>query len=263
MSGMQDKVIVITGASMGIGEALANVCHARGATIVLAARNAEALAAVAGRLGARALAVPTDVSRRADNERLVQRTLAEFGRLDVFVANAGRGISRMPSQLTDDDVDDMIATNFKSVLYAVQAALPHFKERQRGQIVAVSSMLGRIPFTPVRSAYSAAKAAVNSLMTSVRLELRAQFPDIHATTVLPGVVATGFGDNARHGGLDSRQLPGAQPVEEVAEIIAAAIERPRAEVFTRPDMQAFQARFYAAEDVATIEAGLGGPPPSR
>ncbi|MCY0988731.1 SDR family NAD(P)-dependent oxidoreductase [Nannocystis sp. ILAH1] len=260
---MQDKVIVITGASMGIGEALANVCHARGATIVLAARNAEALAAVVGRLGERALAVPTDVSRREDNEKLVERTLAQFGRLDVFVANAGRGISRMPSQLTDDDVDDMIATNFKSVLYAVQAVLPLFKERQRGQIVAVSSMLGRIPFTPIRSAYSAAKAAVNSLMTSVRLELRPQFPEIHATTVLPGVVATGFGDNARHGGLDSRQLPGAQPVEEVAEIIAAAIEQPRAEVFTRPEMHAFQAKFYAAEDVATIEAGLGGPPQSR
>ncbi|WP_096329573.1 SDR family oxidoreductase [Nannocystis exedens] len=260
---MKDKVIVITGASMGIGEALANVCHARGATIVLAARNGEALAAVAGRLGERALAVPTDVSRREDNERLVQQTLARFGRLDVFVANAGRGISCLPSQLTDADVDDMIATNFKSVLYAVQAVLPHFKERQRGQIVAVSSMLGRIPFTPIRSAYSAAKAAVNSLMASVRIELRPQFPEIHATTVLPGVVATGFGHNARHGGLDSRQLPGAQPVEEVAEVIAAAIEKPRAEVFTRPEMQAFQAKFYAAEDIATIEATLGGPPPSR
>ncbi|MDC0718103.1 SDR family oxidoreductase [Nannocystis bainbridge] len=260
---MKDKVIVITGASKGIGAALAQLCHARGATVVLAARGAEALASVAEQLGERALAVPTDVSRQADNEQLVARTLAQFGRLDVFVANAGRGISRPPSQLTEADVDDMITTNFKSVLYAVQAVLPHFKQRQRGQIVAVSSMLGRIPFTPMRSAYSAAKAAVNSLMASVRIELRPQFPEIHATTVLPGVVATEFGNNALHGGMDSRQIPGAQPVAEVAEVIAAAIDAPRAEVFTRPEMHAMQAKFYAAEDIATIEATLGGPPPGR
>lgn len=257
---MNDKVIVITGASQGIGEKLAEVCVGRGARVVLAARGEEALAAVAARLGDRALAVPTDVSRRADNEHLAARAIETFGRIDTWVANAGRGISRMPSQLTEEDVDDMIATNLKSVLFGIHAVLPHFKLAGRGHVIAVSSMLGKIPFTPIRSAYSAAKAAVNSLMASVRIELRAEFPDIHASTVLPGVVATNFGANSRHGGPDSRSFPGAQPVEEVAAVIADCIETPRAEVYTRPQMKEMAARYYSADDVATVEAGLGAPP---
>ncbi len=257
---MKDKVIVITGASQGIGEKLAEVCYTRGACVVLAARNPEPLAALAARLGDRALAVPTDVTKRDDNVRLAVRATAAFGRIDVWVANAGRGISRLPTQLTDDDVDDMFNTNFKSVLYGIQAALPQFKMAKRGHVIAVSSMLGKIPFTPIRSAYSASKAAVNSLMASLRIELRAEFPDIHASTVLPGVVATGFGTNALHGGMDSRTLPGAQAADEVATIIADCIETPRAEVYTRPQMKDFAAKYYSADDVATVEAGLGGPP---
>ena len=260
---MKDKVIVITGASAGIGEKLAEVCHARGARVVLAARTAGALATVEQRLGSRVLAVTADVSVRADNERLVAKTLETFGQLDVFVANAGRGISRPPSLLSEADLDDMLATNYKSVFFAMQSVLPHFKERKSGQLIAVSSMLGRIPFTPVRAAYSAAKAAVNSLMASLRVELRTEFPNIHVTTVLPGVVATDFGKNALHGGPDSRALPGAQPVDEVATIIAGAIEKPRAEVHTRPQMLEVQAKYYSADDIATVEAGFGAPPPPR
>lgn len=252
--GMKDKVIVITGASSGIGAALAEVVVGRGARVVLAARRADALEALAQKLGTQAIAVPTDVTKRADNERLRAEAVNRFGQLDVFVANAGRGITRPVSQLTDDDVDDMMTTNLKSVLYGIQAVLPGFREQKRGHVIAVSSMLGRIPFAPVRSAYSAAKAALNSLMGSLRVELRPEFPDIHISTVLPGVVATDFGTNALHGGPDSRVLPGAQPVEEVATIIADLIERPRAEVYTRPEMQQFTSRYYAAEDVGVIEA---------
>jgi short-subunit dehydrogenase len=260
---MKDKVIVITGASQGIGEKLAEVCHARGARVVLAARSPEPLAALAARLGDRALAVPTDVAKREDNIRLAARAIEAFGGIDAWVANAGRGISRMPSQLTDADVDDMFTTNLKSVLYGIQAALPHFKETKRGHVIAVSSMLGKVPFTPIRSAYSASKAAVNSLMASLRLELRPEFPDIHASTVLPGIVATGFGANALHGGMDSRAMPGAQPADEVATMIADCIETPRAEVYTRPQMKDVAAKYYSADDIATVEAGMGGPPPTR
>jgi short-subunit dehydrogenase len=252
-----DKVIVITGASSGIGEKLAEVAIARGARVVLAARRTEQLVAVASRLGPNALAVTTDVSRRDDNDRLRDRTLERFGQIDVWVANAGRGISRPVSQLTDVDLDDMMAINLKSVLYGIQASLPQFRERKRGHVIAVSSMLGRIPFAPVRSAYSAAKAAVNSLMTSLRIELRAEYPEIHVSTVLPGVVATEFGNNALHGGMDSRNLPGAQSVDEVATIIADLIEHPRAEVYTRPEMRDFVGRYYSAEDVGIVE---GQPP---
>lgn len=260
---MKDQVVIITGASQGIGAALAEVVVSRGARVVLAARSADALGAVANKLGKAALAVTADITQRADNDRLVARALETFGRLDVFVANAGRGISRPPSQLTEADVDDMMTTNYKSVFHAMQAVLPHFTAQKTGQLIAVSSMLGRIPFTAVRAAYSASKAAVNSLMASLRVELRGQYPDIHATTVLPGVVATDFGKNALHGGMDSRALPGAQPVEEVATIIADAIARPRAEVYTRPQMLELQGKYYSAQDIATVEAGFGGPPPSQ
>lgn len=252
---MQDKVIVITGASSGIGEKLAEVVVARGAQVVLAARRPAELSAVATRLGPSALAVPTDVTRRADVDHLRDRALDHFGHIDVWVGNAGRGITRSVTQLTDDDFDDMIATNVKSVLYGIQAAVPHFRDRRRGHLITISSMLGRIPMAPARSAYSAAKAAANSLMTSLRLELRAEFPDIHVSTVLSGVVATAFGANALHGGPDSRTLPNAQPVDEVARAIANLIDHPRAELYTRPELATLAARYFSADDVATIEAG--------
>ncbi len=251
---MQDKVIVITGASSGIGEKLAEVVAARGARVVLAGRRAAELSAIAARLGPAALAVATDVTRRADVDRLRDRAVERFGQIDVWVGNAGRGITRSVTQLTDDDFDDMMATNVKSVLYGIQAVIPHFRDRRRGHLITVSSMLGRIPMASFRSAYSAAKAAAHSLMTSLRLELRADYPDIHVSTVLPGVVATAFGANALHGGPDSRTLPNAQPVDEVARAIADLIDHPRAELYTRPEMATLVARYFTADDVATVEA---------
>jgi len=252
---MNDKVIVITGASAGIGRALAELAAQRNARgIVLAARREGELAALAAQLGDRVLAVPTDVTRRADTEQLRDRALARFGHIDVWVANAGRGITRAVSELSDADLDEMIAINVKSVLYGIQAVLPHFRERGAGHIITVSSMLARVPFAPARSAYSAAKAAVTSLMTSLRLELRAANSPIQTSTLMPGVVATDFGINALHGGIDSRRLPNPQPASEIAELIAGLIEKPRAELYSTPLLREFAARYLAAEDVAAIEA---------
>src|SRR4051812_3668132 len=228
---MKDKVIVITGASAGIGAALAETVARRGAKgIVLTARRLPELQTVAQKLGDSALVVPADVTQRDQNDLIRDRALARFGQIDVWINNAGRGISRLVSQLTDADIDDMMTVNLKSVLYGIQAVLPHFKERKSGHIITVSSGLSRFPFAPQRSAYSASKAAVNLLMASLRIELRDEYPDIHTTTVLPGVVATEFGTNALHGGVDNKRLPGAQPVDEVANVIADAIEKPIAEV---------------------------------
>ncbi|MEI8255761.1 MAG: SDR family oxidoreductase, partial [Deltaproteobacteria bacterium] len=234
METVNDRVVVITGASAGIGVALAERLAARGARVVLAARGEEALLAIVKRIGEdRALAVTADVTRRADVARIVESALARFGQIDVWVNNAGRGITRAVADLTDEDLDEMFLVNVKSALYGVQAVLPHFRERGRGHIVNVSSMLGRIPFVSGRAAYSASKHALNALTANLRMDLRAQHPGIHVTLVLPGVVATGFGSNALHGGMDSRKMPGAQPVEEVADAIIAGIETPRAEVYTR------------------------------
>jgi len=258
MPGMKQKVIVITGASSGIGEHVAIECAKRGARgVVLAARREAELARVAAQVtahGATALTVVADVTRRADNERVIAEAVAKFGAIDAWIGNAGRGISKMPSQLDDADLDAMIATNLKSVIYGVQAALVPMRAAKRGHLIAVSSGLSRMPFAPQRAAYSAAKAGMNLYMASLRIELRAELPDVHVSTVLPGVVATEFGASALYGGVDSRKIPNAQPVGEVAALIADLIERPRAEVYTRPEMAALAARYFGAEDVGAIEA---------
>lgn len=256
MRRMKDKVIVITGASEGIGATTAQELGKRGAKVVLAARNEQKLAAVASKIE-HVLVVPTDVTRRADNERLRDQAIAKFGGIDVWINNAGRAISRSVTELTDEDIDEMVTVNIKSVVHGIQCVLPHMKERQRGQIISLSSGLSRFPWAPQRSMYSAAKAAVNILMANLRVELRSQFPNIFFTTVLPGVVATDFGLNARHGGVDNKQLPGAQPVEEVANVIADVIEKPRPEVYTRPQMLELASRYFAVEDQSEIEAQFG------
>lgn len=250
---MKDRVIVITGGSAGIGAAIAEEAGRRGAKVVLAARREEALAEVAARIGRDVLTVAADVTRREDHARVVAAAIERFGAIDVYINNAGRGITRPVSELTDEDLDEMFLVNTKSVVYGVQAVLPHMKERGFGHLINVSSMLGRVPFFVPRSAYSAAKAAVNSLTANLRMELRATHPAIKVSLVLPGVVATDFGRNARHGGPDSRGLPSAQPVEEVAVIVADLIEQPRAEVYTRPAMREIAAGYYAAPDLDEVE----------
>ena len=260
---MNQKVVVITGGSAGIGASLGEEVGRRGGQVVLAARRERELEAARARAGAQAVAVVADVTRREDSQKIFEAALARFGRVDVWVNNAGRGISRLVSQLTDEDLDDMMLVNVKSALYGIHAVLPHFKQRRSGHIINVSSMLGRVPFAPIRSAYSAAKHALNSLTANLRMELRAEYPDIHVTCVLPGVVATDFGKNALHGGPDSRTLPQAQAVEEVAAVIADAIETPRADIYTRPDARRIVAAYYAAEDLGELESRppFAAPPP--
>jgi NAD(P)-dependent dehydrogenase (short-subunit alcohol dehydrogenase family) len=250
---LKDAVIVVTGASSGIGAAVAEHVAKRGAKVVLVARREKELREVAARCGANALPVTCDVTKRSDVGRALAEAVARFGHVDAWINNAGRGITRHVSELTDEDFDDMILVNVKSALYGMQAVLPHFKSRGKGHIVNVSTMLSRLPLFPPRSAYSAAKAALNSLTSSLRCELRATHPNIHVTAVYPGVVATDFGLHARHGGADSRTLPHAQPVEGVAEVIAGALESPRGDVYTRPGMKEMLVAYDSADDTAVAE----------
>ena len=242
---MTDRIVVITGASSGIGAAVAEQLSGQGMSVVLAARRKEALEAVAARCGDRAWPVVADVSVRANVRRVVDESLSRFGRIDVWINNAGIGITRPPSQLTDDDIDAMIQANVKSALYGMQEVLPHFKERNAGHIINVSSMLGRIPFAMVRSAYSGAKHFLNALTAMFREELRESHPGIHISLVSPGVVRTDFGLNAMHGGPDSRQFPGSQSAEEVAAVIARVIETRAPDVYTLPGARDRVAAYYA------------------
>ena len=260
MPKLEDLVVVITGASAGIGASLAELLGARGSKLVLLARREKELSEVARGVGANALPLVTDVTSRAQVEAAAQKAIARWGHVDVWVNNAGRGISRLVSELTDEDVDEMMRVNVKSALYGMQSILPHFRERKRGHLINVSSMLGRVPFAPVRSAYSASKHALNALTANLRMELSEQYPEIFVSTVSPGVVATEFGTQALYGGMDSRKLAGAQPVEEVAAVIASVIEEPRADVYTRDGAQQTIAAYFAAEDMGAAERAFGHPP---
>lgn len=230
---MDSKVVVITGASSGIGAATAELLGSRGLSVVLVARRQVELEAVAARCGERALPVVADVSRRSEVDRVMETALNRFGGIDVWINNVGRGISRLPSQLTDEDVEEIMRTNVLTALYGMQAVLPHFRARGSGHVINVSSLLGRVPFVTVRSAYCGAKHFLNALTATFRAEVQQTHPDIQFSLVSPGVVRTDFGNSALHGGTDSRQMPESQSAEEVAAVIAQVIETRQPDVYTR------------------------------
>jgi short-subunit dehydrogenase len=242
-----ERVVVVTGASAGIGAALAGLLASRGHLAGLVARRRDALEAVAATCGTRAHAIVADMSKRDDVRRAVAEAILQFGRIDVWVNNAGVGITRMPSQLTDDDVDAMMRSNVMTALYGMQEVLPHFRSRQAGHIVNVSSMLGRIPFATFRSAYCGAKHFLNALTATFCAELQDSDPGIQVSLVSPGVVRTEFGVNAVHGGPDSRQLPFSQSAEEVASVIVDVIESPRPDVYTRTGSRQRVLDYFASQ----------------
>jgi short-subunit dehydrogenase len=254
---MNEKVVVITGASAGIGAALADELARQGMSLVLVARRKDVLEAVAGRCGAKARAVVADVSRRDEVRRVVDEAIRAFDHIDVWVNNVGQGISRPPSALTDEDIDEVMRLNVKSALYGMQEVLPHFKARNAGQVINISSLLGRIPFAVIRSAYCGAKHFLNALTALFREEVQATHPGIQFSLVSPGVVRTDFGLNARHGGPDSRDLPYSQSAEEVAAVIAQVIASRQPDVYTRKGSQERIAAYYASVGVDPEAASPG------
>jgi short-subunit dehydrogenase len=253
------RVVVITGASSGIGAALARQLGARGDRVVLAARREPELQALATEIGSHAHAVVADVTHRADVERLRDRAIAACGPIDVWVNNAGRGISKNVLDLTDDEIDEMITINLKSALYGMQVAVPHFIERRRGQVINVSSFLSRVPMATIRSAYSASKAALNSLTANLRMDLAHSHPGIHVTLVMPGLISTEFAKHAVHGTppmnpASPGAAPASQSADEVAAVIVGVIDRPVAEVYTAPYLAPLARRYF--EDVGEFERGM-------
>ena len=246
MTNGETRVAVITGASGGIGAELARQLGARGWALVLAARRREQLQEVADSIGGDTLVVPADVTDRAQVEHLRDAALERFGHVDLWVNNAGRGTDRRVLEVTDQDIDEMMTVNVKSALYGMQAIVPHFKERGRGHLVNVSSFLGRVPMAPQRSAYSAAKAYLNSLTTNLRMELAAEHPQVHVTTVMPGIVATDFAANALgSGGTPAAGSPmQAQPVDEAVRRIVHVIDHPAPETYTNPMLPQAARHFF-------------------
>jgi NAD(P)-dependent dehydrogenase (short-subunit alcohol dehydrogenase family) len=261
------RVVVITGASGGIGAALARRLGDEGLRVALAARREPELREVAKDAESRGapatFVFPADVTHREDVLRLRDATIDAFGRIDVWVNNAGRGITRSVLDLTEAELDEMIDVNVKSALYGIQAAVPYFIKRGgTGHVINVSSFLGRVPVASFRSAYSAAKAALNSLTTNLRMDLR-EYPDIHVSLVMPAVVTTDFARNvvgearppmsAPAGPGGTRMMP--QTAEEVADVIAGVIREPVSEVYTNPASPEAVRQFYSDPGAFTPEVG--------
>ncbi len=198
---LADRVAIITGASTGIGEALARLFAAEGARVALAARSQDKLRRLAAELGEeRALAVPTDVADPAQVERLVARTVERFGGVDVLVNNAGIGLY---SRLEDTDWEhfrQMWEVNFFGALRLTRAALPHLKQR-RGTVVNISSVAGKVPL-PYMGSYCATKFALNALSDALRMELA--HAGVRVVVICPGRVRTEFHLKAYR---DSENLP--------------------------------------------------------
>jgi NADP-dependent 3-hydroxy acid dehydrogenase YdfG len=243
---MSGKVVVITGASSGIGAAAAAAVARRGHTVVLVARRKDALDRVAAHIGPAATCIAADVTRRAEVRRVIDATLARFRVIDVWINNVGRGITRMPSQLTDEDIDLMMQVNVKSAIYGMQEILPHFRERGTGHVINVSSMLGRTPSALIRSAYNGAKHFLNAITANFRTEVHQSHPGIQFSLVSPGVVRTEFGNNALHGGPDSHSLPDSQSADDIGEVVAQVVESRRPDVYTRVGARQRVLDFYAA-----------------
>ena len=242
---MENKVIVITGASSGIGAVLAKQLAERGARLALVARREGALREVADACDGCAVPFVADATVREDVRAVVEQSVERLGGIDVWVNNVGQGITRVPSELTDEDIDEMMRVNVKSALYGMQEVLPHFKSRGAGHVINVSSMLGRIPFAVYRSAYSGAKHYLNALTTNFRAEVQETHPAILFSLVSPGPVRTAFGLNARHGGIDSYTIPNAQSAGAVAAVVVDVIASPRDDVYTRAGSSAAVAEYYA------------------
>ena len=229
---MLNKVAIVTGASSGIGRATALALAGEGAHVALAARNATALHEVAQAiraLGHEALAVPTDVIRQDQVERLVTETLAHWKRVDILVANAGAYVRCPIPDLTVAEVERSMAVNFYGALYAILAVLPHMLNQKNGHLVLVSSMDAKKGF-PLDAPYVAAKFALAGFGEVLRQELYGS--GVHVTTVFPGRVDTPM--------IATLQVPWISakiPPEIVARAIVRAIHRRQLEVIVP-----FQAR---------------------
>ncbi|MDA4122905.1 MAG: SDR family NAD(P)-dependent oxidoreductase [Thaumarchaeota archaeon] len=231
---MTQKVVVITGASSGIGAALARNLGARGDRLVLAARREALLKKVASDSGAEAITVVADVTKRKDVEKIRDAAMAKFGHVDVWVSNAGYATGKKVMDLTDQEFQEIIDVVLKSVFYGMQTIVPHFQERGEGHLINVSSTLGRVPIVSFRSVYSASKAAVNSLSSNLRMDLR-KYPNIKVSTVLPGMVDTNFhavaGSPFRPKAGEKVGQAVVMSAEQVAEQIANLIDHPVPELY--------------------------------
>jgi NADP-dependent 3-hydroxy acid dehydrogenase YdfG len=243
--GIQDKAVVITGASSGLGEATARHLASLGASVVLGARREDRIRSLAGELtsnGGKAIAIATDVTDREQVKRLVEMAAKTYGRVDVMINNAGLMPQSPLERLKIDDWDRMIDVNIKGVLYGIAAALPVMKQQKSGHIINVSSVAGH----KVRAGgavYSATKHAVLALSEGLRQEVKPY--NIRTTVISPGAVATELPDSVTEPDLSDSfhkfYEEFAIPADSFARAVVFAISQPDEvdinEILFRPTRQ--------------------------
>jgi short-subunit dehydrogenase len=215
------KVVVITGASMGIGEAIAKLFAERGANVVLLSRDRGRAEAARQRIGhtERTLAMACDVRERKAIDGVVEATLQRFRRIDVWINNAGHGIYDTVARADMAAARAMFETNFFGAVEAMQAVIPVMKRQGGGTIINISSVAGHVPL-PFHALYSATKFAMNAVGKAARVELAGS--GVSVLTVCPGYVETDFGANAIRGS-EVRQLRRAREKGITAERVARAV----------------------------------------
>lgn len=244
MSGIEGKIVAITGASSGIGEATALLLAERGAKIVLGARRPDRLQALVERIaqaGGEAACTRTDVTQRQDVSALVELALQRFGKLDVLISNAGSGAISPLDELRVEEWDEMVDVNIKGVLYGIAAALPVFRKQGSGHFVNVASTAAHKTVVN-QSVYSATKFAVRALSEGLRQEAGDK---LRVTVISPGFVKTDFVEAISSPELRA-QLAKARDTfaispDSIARAIAFAIEQPDdvdvGEIIVRPTAQ--------------------------
>ena len=243
---IEGKVVVITGASSGLGEATARLLSAQGAHVALGARRLDRIQTLADELKARsgkALALATDVTQRDQVKRLVDAAVQAFGRVDVMINNAGLMPLSPFERLKIDDWDRMIDVNIKGVLYGIAAALPYMKQQKAGHFINVSSVAGH-KVRPGNSVYAATKHAVLALSEGLRMEVKPY--NIRTTVISPGAVATELPNSVTERDVAEsvrKSYEAAIPAESFARAVAFAISQPEDvdvnEIVFRPTRQEF------------------------
>jgi NADP-dependent 3-hydroxy acid dehydrogenase YdfG len=243
--GIKDKIVVVTGASSGLGEATARLLSAQGATVLLGARRADRLQLLAKDLesrGGKALALTTDVTRREQVKALVDSAVQTYGRIDVMINNAGLMPQAPLERLKIDEWEQMIDVNIKGVLYGIAAALPHMQRQKAGHFINVSSVAGH-RVGPGFAVYAATKYAVRALSEGLRQEVKPY--NIRTTVISPGAVATELPDSVTDPDVSKRirtfyeQV--AVPADSFARAVAFAMSQPEDvdinEILYRPTRQ--------------------------
>ncbi len=268
---LNNKISIITGASSGIGAALATLLASEGSLVVLCGRRTHKLENVAAKIrsaGGTCMTIQCDVTNRDAAEQMVHQTVKEFGKVDILINNAGRGHFASIEDTTDEMINSMFKLNVFSLWYTTRPALYYMKKQKNGHIINIGSMAGKLGY-PYNSAYVAAKHACVGFTHALRLELAGT--NVHASVVCPAGVLTDWA-NVTEGGsmlpmfsesgpiikkiaaernVSLPPIEGVKSAEEVARMVVECLHNPIAEVYTHAGSKEFAV--LAAQDLESAE----------